>query len=147
MLKSFWQELSFLILILIKGCKYGTCNKPGQCICEEGWTGTLCDIPVCREGCHELNGHCRWVCNLHWGKIPSVWSKTLSIGSKFPVFEVKFPVSAVKFLGSVVKFLGSVVKFLGSVAKCLGFRVKFLWLGVKFLGLGVKFPVFGVPND
>ena len=53
----------FNFIISILGCKHGYCNKPGQCICEEGWTGTLCDDPVCREGCHEHNGHCRFLSN------------------------------------------------------------------------------------
>ena len=29
----------------------------GECRCEEGWTGPLCDIPECAPGC---NGICRY---------------------------------------------------------------------------------------
>jgi len=39
-----------------KDCKHGTCNTPGECICDQFWSGENCDIPVCPSGCN--NGKC-----------------------------------------------------------------------------------------
>ncbi len=36
-------------------------TKPHTCQCKKGWTGHLCDKPVCSEGCDKKNGYCKKV--------------------------------------------------------------------------------------
>ena len=44
-----------IIRILIRvchcSCLHGTCTNSGTCICDAGWQGSLCSIPVCASGC------------------------------------------------------------------------------------------------
>lgn len=45
--------------ICLAGCLSGTCNLPGECICNDGWSGTLCNTPRCRSGCRvDLGASC-----------------------------------------------------------------------------------------
>ena len=35
-------------------CEYGRCiNRPFECICYSGYSGIVCDIPVCKLGCNK----------------------------------------------------------------------------------------------
>ncbi|KAH9376168.1 hypothetical protein HPB48_017160 [Haemaphysalis longicornis] len=42
----------------LPGCLHGHCTKPLECICEPGWTGIFCHIPVCSPKCHAEHGYC-----------------------------------------------------------------------------------------
>ncbi|XP_057329154.1 delta-like protein 1 isoform X1 [Microplitis mediator] len=35
------------------------CDEAGEVKCLPGWTGDLCDVPLCRKGCDPLQGYCR----------------------------------------------------------------------------------------
>ncbi|XP_047366553.1 delta-like protein 1 [Vespa velutina] len=35
------------------------CDEAGEVKCLLGWTGDLCDVPICRKGCDPLQGFCR----------------------------------------------------------------------------------------
>ncbi|XP_015605587.1 delta-like protein 4 [Cephus cinctus] len=35
------------------------CDEAGEVKCLPGWTGDLCDVPMCRKGCDPLQGYCR----------------------------------------------------------------------------------------
>ena len=43
---------------LLPGCVHGRCDRPLECICEEGWEGEFCNVPICRQGCHPIFGSC-----------------------------------------------------------------------------------------
>ena len=34
------------------------CSESGEIICEQGWTGDLCNVPICHSKCHKTNGYC-----------------------------------------------------------------------------------------
>ena len=38
------------------GCQYGYCTKPMECICDQGYGGTFCHSPICRDGCNQTTG-------------------------------------------------------------------------------------------
>ncbi|KAH7942584.1 hypothetical protein HPB49_025605 [Dermacentor silvarum] len=42
----------------LPGCLHGHCTKPLECICDPGWTGIFCHIPVCSPKCHHEHGYC-----------------------------------------------------------------------------------------
>ncbi|CAG0913617.1 unnamed protein product [Notodromas monacha] len=46
------------------------CNGNAERVCEIGWTGDMCDVPICRPGCDPLHGYCHkpgeCVCKLGW---------------------------------------------------------------------------------
>ncbi|XP_033209805.1 delta-like protein C [Belonocnema kinseyi] len=35
------------------------CDEAGEVKCIQGWTGDLCDVPICRKGCDPIQGYCR----------------------------------------------------------------------------------------
>ncbi|XP_058831374.1 delta-like protein 1 [Topomyia yanbarensis] len=35
------------------------CDDNGDVKCLPGWTGDLCDVPICKKGCDPLNGYCK----------------------------------------------------------------------------------------
>ncbi|XP_043461795.1 delta-like protein C [Leptopilina heterotoma] len=35
------------------------CDEAGEVKCLPGWTGDLCDVPLCRKGCDPIQGYCR----------------------------------------------------------------------------------------
>ncbi|CAH1389799.1 unnamed protein product [Nezara viridula] len=35
------------------------CDDNGEVKCLAGWTGDLCDVPICRKGCDPLQGYCK----------------------------------------------------------------------------------------
>ncbi|CAB4065666.1 unnamed protein product [Lepeophtheirus salmonis] len=42
-----------------ENCANGECkNEPFECVCNDGWDGDLCDVPICREGCNPQLGSC-----------------------------------------------------------------------------------------
>ena len=44
----------------LPGCMHGVAETAEQlCVCKAGWSGHLCTIPVCREGCHGVQGYCQ----------------------------------------------------------------------------------------
>ena len=43
---------------LLPGCVHGHCERPLECICDDGWEGEFCNIPKCLEGCHPIFGSC-----------------------------------------------------------------------------------------
>ncbi|XKL61856.1 hypothetical protein PGB90_001689 [Kerria lacca] len=36
-----------------------TCDDNGDIKCLPGWTGDLCDVPICRKGCDPQQGYCK----------------------------------------------------------------------------------------
>ncbi|CAL4068877.1 unnamed protein product, partial [Meganyctiphanes norvegica] len=42
----------------LNGCKNGYCTQPLECRCHEGWTGPLCQIPICAANCSTSHGSC-----------------------------------------------------------------------------------------
>ncbi|CAG0885993.1 unnamed protein product [Darwinula stevensoni] len=57
------------------GCqeKRGThfkCSGKGERICQIGWTGDMCDVPICKNGCDPLHGYCQLpgecTCKMGW---------------------------------------------------------------------------------
>ena len=46
----------FAIAVCKDGCIHGTCQSPGECSCEVGWTGNHCDQCIPMAGCQ--NGGC-----------------------------------------------------------------------------------------
>ncbi|XP_059482872.1 neurogenic locus protein delta-like [Neocloeon triangulifer] len=36
-----------------------TCDESGEMLCLTGWTGDMCDVPICRKGCDPLQGYCK----------------------------------------------------------------------------------------
>merc|ERR1712002_366740 len=62
-----WEGIDCNTCIDLPGCAHGSCNGNGlACECVDGWSGGLCDIPVC-ENC--VNGKCvaPGVCKCHPG--------------------------------------------------------------------------------
>lgn len=67
----------FLLILLLPsaicaaGCSedHGSCRAPGECVCQQGWTGERCDECARHPGC--LHGTCQqpWQCNCKegWG--------------------------------------------------------------------------------
>eukprot|EP00094_Tigriopus_californicus_P013133 TCALIF_12700-PA protein Name:"Similar to dla Delta-like protein A (Danio rerio)" AED:0.01 eAED:0.01 QI:399/0.83/0.85/1/0.33/0.42/7/242/207 len=53
-----WQSENCTDCAVLPGCIHGYCNRPLECICEEGWTGEFCDTPICKEKCHPAYGSC-----------------------------------------------------------------------------------------
>jgi len=49
-------------------CVHGTCNEQSQCVCDSGWRGSDCSIPVCAPTCE--HGVCdvthKCVCDEGW---------------------------------------------------------------------------------
>ena len=49
----------------------GTCSTPGECQCNQGWGGDLCDQCTPAPGCHPVGGTCstpgECQCNPGWG--------------------------------------------------------------------------------
>ncbi|KGL85606.1 Protein delta 1, partial [Tinamus guttatus] len=41
-----WQGALCNQCVPFPGCLHGTCAKPWQCLCDEGWVGSLCDIDI-----------------------------------------------------------------------------------------------------
>lgn len=35
------------------------CTDNGEVKCLRGWTGDVCDVPICRKGCDPLQGYCK----------------------------------------------------------------------------------------
>lgn len=57
----------FILELCILDCAHGHCHRQ-QCICEEGWTGELCNVAQCDNRC-TLNGQCNngtCLCNTGW---------------------------------------------------------------------------------
>ena len=53
---------SFARICLSKNIKFHkrlTCTEDGQIICRAGWSGGLCDRPICAPGCDPSNGYCK----------------------------------------------------------------------------------------
>lgn len=51
------------------GCSgHGVCEDSGKCSCATGWTGSICDMPLCPHNCHGrglcVQGNC--VCEAGW---------------------------------------------------------------------------------
>merc|ERR1711962_411373 len=48
------------------GCRHGRCTLPGECVCEPGWGGPLCDQAECT---HCVHGDCvsPGICKCHIG--------------------------------------------------------------------------------
>ncbi|KAM7403188.1 hypothetical protein PAMA_003895 [Pampus argenteus] len=46
--KPGWQGENCDRCVPFPGCLHGTCEKAWQCICEEGWVGSLCDQGECK---------------------------------------------------------------------------------------------------
>ncbi|XP_070577029.1 delta-like protein D isoform X2 [Ptychodera flava] len=53
-----WVGLDCNQPVCTTGCSpiHGSCTQPRECICEEHWSGRLCDKCIPAEGC--VNGHC-----------------------------------------------------------------------------------------
>lgn len=34
------------------------CGDDGELKCMAGWTGDICDVPICKRGCDPMNGYC-----------------------------------------------------------------------------------------
>ncbi|CAD5125973.1 DgyrCDS14154 [Dimorphilus gyrociliatus] len=52
------------------GCLHGTCTKQGECSCDPGWQGVLCNVCKAFPGCK--NGYCldkpwQCICYKNWG--------------------------------------------------------------------------------
>lgn len=47
------------------------CDDNGDIKCLPGWTGDLCDVPICRKGCDPQQGYCKrpGECRCKLGKI------------------------------------------------------------------------------
>ena len=43
---------------LLTECQHGSCDKPFECNCDPGWSGSLCNNPVCKDDCGP-HGSCR----------------------------------------------------------------------------------------
>ncbi|CAE7203463.1 unnamed protein product, partial [Symbiodinium pilosum] len=47
---------------------HGKCEESGRCECHAGWTGSMCDMPLCPSNCHSrgmcLHGKC--ICQPGW---------------------------------------------------------------------------------
>ncbi|KAJ0063096.1 hypothetical protein NL108_012559, partial [Boleophthalmus pectinirostris] len=41
--KPGWQGENCDRCVAFPGCVHGSCEKAWQCVCEEGWVGSLCD--------------------------------------------------------------------------------------------------------
>lgn len=53
-----FQEGGECVDHVVRGCfNNGTCVRPNQCKCTEGWTGSDCTIPICQQTCQH-NGNC-----------------------------------------------------------------------------------------
>lgn len=62
-----FQASLFYLELCILDCAHGRCHRQ-QCICEEGWTGELCNVAQCDNRC-TLNGQCNngtCLCNTGW---------------------------------------------------------------------------------
>ncbi|XP_078001299.1 uncharacterized protein LOC144453811 [Glandiceps talaboti] len=53
-----WAGPDCNVALCTTGCHpiHGSCTQPRECICEENWTGRLCDECIRSEGC--VNGFC-----------------------------------------------------------------------------------------
>ena len=40
------------------GCRHGSCKRAMECICDEGWKGSLCEEPICNDHCVMPYGTC-----------------------------------------------------------------------------------------
>eukprot|EP00736_Rhodelphis_marinus_P008219 Rmarinus@m.26736 len=39
-------------------CVYGSCNTLGICVCDDGYSGLLCDTSICPDGYYYMDGTC-----------------------------------------------------------------------------------------
>ncbi|XP_022100341.1 protein jagged-1a-like isoform X2 [Acanthaster planci] len=57
-------------VICKEGCSNGHCETHGECICDSGWDGELCNLRQCIPDC--MHGHCNTssgecICSVGWG--------------------------------------------------------------------------------
>uniref|UniRef100_A0A1B0CG55 Putative teneurin-1 n=1 Tax=Lutzomyia longipalpis TaxID=7200 RepID=A0A1B0CG55_LUTLO len=51
-------------LLFLEACEvprngHYICNDDGELKCLPGYTGDLCDVPICRKGCDPMQGYCK----------------------------------------------------------------------------------------
>merc|ERR1719186_2547894 len=71
MCKNGYEGANCTDMIALPGCKHGVAKSSREhCVCDDGWMGDLCDIPICKESCSERNGHCeepgQCLCKMGW---------------------------------------------------------------------------------
>jgi hypothetical protein len=60
--------LLFVKRVLLQACEvpasqnehsHYVCTDNGELKCLRGWTGDVCDVPICKKGCDPLQGYCK----------------------------------------------------------------------------------------
>ncbi|KAL0266773.1 UNVERIFIED_CONTAM: hypothetical protein PYX00_009227 [Menopon gallinae] len=54
-----WKKQACEIPALQNEHSHYTCDDNGEVKCLPGWTGDLCDVPICKKGCDPLQGYCK----------------------------------------------------------------------------------------
>ncbi|KAK6621154.1 hypothetical protein RUM43_011460 [Polyplax serrata] len=54
-----WKKQACEIPALQNEHSHYTCGDNGEVKCLPGWTGDVCDVPICRKGCDPLQGYCK----------------------------------------------------------------------------------------
>lgn len=63
-----WISNSWSIYFQMQACElpsnqaensHYTCDDDGELKCLPGWTGDMCDVPICKKGCDPLQGYCK----------------------------------------------------------------------------------------
>nr|XP_018897458.1 PREDICTED: cell wall protein DAN4 [Bemisia tabaci] len=54
-----WKKQACEAPASLNSASHYECDDNGNVQCLPGWTGDVCDVPICRKGCDPLQGYCK----------------------------------------------------------------------------------------